>query len=49
MIEILENYLAAAKENLARYIEMGDERAIVAGEGMVSDFERLIEEAKNNG
>jgi len=49
MLEILENYLAAAKENLARYIEMGDERAIIAGEGMVSDFEQLIEEAKNIG
>lgn len=42
MREILENYLKAAEENLQRYIEMGDERAIRAGKGMVEDFKREL-------
>jgi hypothetical protein len=36
--------LNAAKENLAKYEASGDERAIVAGRGMVADFERVIAE-----
>ena len=43
MIEELRKMLAAAESNLVRYREMGDENAIRAGEGMVSDFRKLIE------
>ena len=38
MLKILTDYLAAAEANLARYIELGDERAIRAGRGMVEGF-----------
>jgi hypothetical protein len=34
--------LEAAKSNLAAYEASGDERAIVAGRGMVADFEKAI-------
>ena len=43
MLEELRKLLAAAESNLVRYQEMGDENAIRAGEGMVSDFRKLIE------
>lgn len=43
MIEEIRNLLAAAESNLVRYKEMGDEDAIRAGEGMVSDFRKLLE------
>ena len=44
MKEALISMLNAAKENLKRYEEMGDENAIRAGKLMVSDFEAVIAE-----
>jgi microcompartment protein CcmL/EutN len=36
--------LNAAKANLVKYETSGDERAVVAGRGMVADFEKAIAE-----
>lgn len=44
MIEELWKMLVAAEQNLIRYKDMGDENAIRAGELMVADFRKLIEE-----
>jgi hypothetical protein len=40
----LMSMLNAAKANLAAYIASGDKRAIAAGRGMVTDFEKAIAE-----
>ena len=42
MKKALISMLNAAKENLKRYEEMGDENAIRAGKLMVSQFESAI-------
>ena len=44
-----KSLLAAAKENLEKYKRLGDEDAIRAGEGMVKDFEWLVEEEEKLG
>jgi hypothetical protein len=40
----LISMLNAAKANLAKYESSGDDRAIAAGRGMVTDFEKAIAE-----
>jgi hypothetical protein len=44
MIEELWKMLVAAEQNLIRYKDIGDERAIRAGELMVAELRELIEE-----
>jgi hypothetical protein len=44
MIEELWKMLVAAEQNLIRYKDIGDERAIRAGELMVAELRKLIEE-----
>ena len=44
MIEELWKMLVAAEQNLIRYKDIGDERAIRAGELMVDELRELIEE-----
>lgn len=44
MIKELWEMLVAAEQNLIRYKDMGNERAIRAGELMVAELRKLIEE-----
>ena len=46
LIEGLTAMLEAAKANLAEYEASGDERAVIAGRGMVADFEKVIAELR---
>lgn len=47
MANILNDLLAAAEENLAHYIELGDENAIRAGRGMVESLKADIAALSN--
>ena len=48
MREMLEGYIAACDENIAKYMLIEDaeerERAVAAARGMRADFEKLLEE-----
>ena len=46
MIEEIWKLLVAAEQNLIRYKDMGDEKAIRAGELMVAEFQKMLEEMK---
>ena len=43
MIQELRNFIAACEENIVRYKEMGDEKAVKAAEAMIADFNALID------
>ena len=42
MLEQLKAYIAACEENIVKYKEMGDEKAVKAAEAMIADFEELM-------
>jgi regulator of sigma D len=44
MIEEIWKLLVSAEQNLIRYKDMGDEKAIRAGELMVADLQKMLEE-----
>ena len=44
MIEGILEYIKACEENIVRYKEMGDERAVKAAEGMIRDFQKVLKE-----
>lgn len=37
------DYIAACEENIVRYKAMGDEKAVEAAEGMIRDFQKILE------
>ena len=41
---MIEELLVAAEQNLIRYKDIGDENAIRAGELMIAELRKLIEE-----
>lgn len=44
MIEEIWKLLVAAEQNLIQYKDLGDEKAIRAGEMMVTDLQKMLEE-----
>lgn len=44
MKEQLESYISACEENIARYKEMGDERAVKAATTMLDEFRKMLSE-----
>jgi hypothetical protein len=44
MIEDIKNMIAACEQNLVRYKEMGDDKAVKAAEGMIADFKECLKE-----
>ncbi len=44
MIEQLQNYISACEANIVTYKEMGDDAAVLAAEGMIADFQKMIKE-----
>ena len=44
MIGEIWKLLVSAEQNLIRYKDMGDEKAIRAGELMVTDLQKMLEE-----
>lgn len=40
----LLDYIAACEENIVRYKEMGDDRAVKMAEKMIADFQECIKE-----
>ena len=44
MIEGIKDYIKACEENIVRYKEMGDEKAVKAAEAMIADFEQCLKE-----
>ena len=44
MNEEIWKLLVAAEQNLIRYKDMGDEKAIRAGKMMVTDLQKMLEE-----
>jgi len=43
MKEQILAYIAACEENIAKYKECGDDRAVAAAEGMIADFQKILE------
>lgn len=46
MKEQLESYISACEENITRYKEMGDERAVKAATTMLIEFRKMLSELK---
>lgn len=42
MIQDILDMIAAVRENIVVYQEMGDEAAVRAAQGMIADFEEII-------
>ena len=44
MKEAIQSYIAACEQNIVRYKEMGDLKAVKAAEGMIADFQKVLSE-----